>query len=108
MKREVALTKRDRFGGRLAGLRAEYSPAGPGMSVLCGHLFGGAGRAVVLVRVGFDIQAGGAGGPGDAGDEPLGQLGGIFQGGAGVALDVLEGGERTTRTGTPWAGLCDG
>jgi hypothetical protein len=32
------------------------------MSDLCGHLFGGARRAVVLVRVGLGLQGGGAGG----------------------------------------------
>jgi len=41
------------------------SPDAPGMSGLCGHLFGGARRTVVLVRAG--------GGLGDAGNEAMGQ-----------------------------------
>lgn len=37
------------------------SPTGrSGMSGLCSHLFGGAGRAVVLVRVGLGLGGGGA------------------------------------------------
>ena len=54
----------------------------PGMSDLCGHLFGGARRAVILVRVGAHLRGGGAGGLGDAGNEALGQLDRTFQGAA--------------------------
>jgi phage-related minor tail protein len=63
------------------------------MSDLCGHLFGGARRAVVLVRVGFGFRGGGAGGLGDAGNEPLDQLDRAFQGAAGVGADVFVGRE---------------
>ena len=56
----------------------------PGMSNLCGHLFGGARRAVVLVRVGCVLRDGGAGGLGDAGIETLDQLDRAFHGAAGV------------------------
>ena len=67
------------------GSRAEKHPRPePGMSDLCGHLFGGARRAVVLVRVGFGLRGGGAGGLGDAGNEALGQLDRTLQGTAGV------------------------
>ena len=47
-----------------------------GRSDLCGHLFGGARRAIVLVRVGFGL-VGGAGGLGDAGNEAVGQASGF-------------------------------
>ena len=55
----------------------------PGRFDLCRHLFGGARRAVALVRVGFGLRAGGAGGLGDAGNEALGQLDRAFHGAAG-------------------------
>ena len=45
-----------------------------GRSDLCGHLFGGARRAIVLVRVGFGLRGRGAGGLGDLSNEPLDQL----------------------------------
>ena len=78
----------------------------PGRSDLCGHLFGGARRAVVLVRVGFGLRGGGAGGLGDAGNEALDQLDRTLQGAAGVAADVFVGREGdTTKLRTPRAGL---
>jgi hypothetical protein len=43
---------------------------------------------------GRGLLRGGGAGLGDAGNEALGQLGGTLQGAAGVAADVLEGGER--------------
>ena len=61
------------------------------MSDLCGHLFGGARRAVVLVRVGFGLRGGGAGGLGDAGNEAFDQLDRAFHGAAGVGADVFVG-----------------
>jgi len=64
----------------------------PGRSDLCGHRLGGAGRAVVLVRVVRGLLGGGAG-LGDAGNEALGQFEGTLQGAAGIGADVLEGGE---------------
>ena len=48
------------------------------------HLFGGARRAVVLVRVGGFLRGGGAGGLGDAGNEALNQFDRTLQGAAGV------------------------
>ena len=63
------------------------------MSELCGHLFGGARRAVVLVRVGCVLRGGGAGGFGDAGNEALDQLDRAFHGAAGVGADVFVGRE---------------
>jgi len=50
------------------------------MSDLCGHLFGGARRTVVLVRGGFGVRGGGAGGLGAAGKEALGQCDGALVG----------------------------
>ena len=61
----------------MGGVREQKkSPDEPGMSDLCGHLFGGARHAVVLVRVGFGL-VGGAGGLGDAGNEAVGQASGF-------------------------------
>ena len=57
----------------------------PGRFDLCSHLFGGARRAVVLVRVGFGLRGGGAGGLGDAGNETLDQFDRAFHGAAGVS-----------------------
>ena len=62
----------------MGGVREQKkSPDAPGMSDLCGHLFGGARRAVVLVRVGFGLRGGGAGGFGNAGNEAEGQARGF-------------------------------
>jgi len=57
----------------------------PGMSDLCGHRLGNGRRG--------GLGLGGGAGLGDAGDEPLGQLGGTLQGAARVTAGVLEGGK---------------
>ena len=57
------------------------------------HLFGGARRAVVVVRVGGIFRVFGLGGLGDAGDEALGQLDRALHGAAGIGADFLEGGK---------------
>jgi len=60
-----------------AGFASRNNPRPePGRSDLGGHLFGGARRAVLLVRVGFGLRGGGAGGLGDARNEAVGQLNG--------------------------------
>ena len=73
-----------------------YSALNPrpesGRSGLCGHLFGGARRAVVLVRVGLGLLVG-LRGLGDAGNETLDQLDGTLHGAAGVGADVFVGRE---------------
>ena len=82
------------IGDGWAGFASRKNPRPePGMSDLCGHLFGGARRAVVLVRVGFGLRGGGAGGLGDAGNEALDQLDRTLHGAAGVGADVLVGRE---------------
>ena len=76
--------------GWVSGVREQKKPRlAPGMSDLCGHLFGGARRAVVLMRVGFGLL-GGLRGLGDAGNEALDQLDRAFHGAAGVGADVLD------------------
>jgi hypothetical protein len=57
---------------------------------LCGQMFGGARRAVVLVRVPFCLRGGGAGRFGDAGNEALGQLDRTLQGAAGGPGEKLK------------------
>jgi len=73
--------------GRALGMggarsRAEQIPDRGREGDLGRHLFCGARRAVVLVRVSFGLRGGGAGGLGDAGNETLDQLGGTLQGAA--------------------------
>ena len=62
------------IGDGWADSRAEKIPDRSRGGDLVRHLFGGARRAVVLVRFGFGLPGGGAGGLGDAGNEALGQL----------------------------------
>ncbi len=60
----------------------------PGMCDLRGHWDGSGcwGGSGLRLR-------GGGPGLGDAGDKPLGQLGGTLEGAAGIGADILEGGE---------------
>ena len=81
------------YGDGWADSRAEKIPDRSRGGDLVRHLFGGARRAVVLVRVAFGLRGGGAGGLGDAGNEALDQLDGAFHGAAGVGADVFVGGE---------------
>ena len=79
---------------RVRGSRAEEIPdRSRGGLTYAATCFGGARRAVVLVRVGFGLRGGGAGGLGDAGNEALDQLDRAFHGAAGVGAGVLEGGK---------------
>jgi hypothetical protein len=89
------------------GLGLEQKVIAPesGIACLCDHLFGGARRAIVLVRVGNGLRDGGAGGLGDAGNETLEQLDRTLHGAAGVAADVLWVVRVTTKLRTPLAGL---